>query len=195
MVKSANLASEELISVFSYRLNLKDRLREFLNKKPSFACDVFIASNAIVVGDVRIGKKSSVWYGSVLRGDINYIEIGSFSNLQDGVIGHLSDDQPLIVGNYVTVGHGAIIHACKIEDECLIGMNATVLDGAVVGKQSIIAAGTVVPVGMVIPPGSLVAGVPGTIKRTLGDDQRNGIKKWAEKYVQVAKAHQELKSL
>ena len=83
--------------------------------------------------------------GSVLRGDINYIEIGNFSNLQDGVIGHLSDEKPLIVGNYVTVGHGAIIHACTIEDECLIGMNATVLDGAVVGKQSIVAAGTVVP--------------------------------------------------
>jgi len=96
------------------------------------------------------------------------------------------------VGNYVTVGHGAIIHACRIEDECLIGMNATVLDGAVVGKQSIVAAGTVVPAGMLIPPGSLVAGVPGTIKRQLGVEQRNGLKKWAEKYLEVAKAHQEL---
>ena len=118
--------------------------------------------------------------------------IGNFSNLQDGVIGHLSDEKPLIVGNYVTVGHGAIIHACRIEDECLIGMNATVLDGAVVGKQSIVAAGTVVPAGMLIPSGSLVAGVPGTIKRQLGVEQRNGLKKWAEKYLEVAKAHQEL---
>ena len=81
--------------------------------------------------------------------------------MQDGVIGHLSDDYPLIVGDYVTVGHGAVIHACKIGDECLIGMNATILDGAVIGRQSIIAAGTVVPTGMVVPEGSLVAGVPG----------------------------------
>lgn len=173
-------------------MNVKDRLAEFLAQKPSCGSDVFIAPNAVVVGDVRIGKQSSIWYGSVLRGDINYIQIGSFSNLQDGVIGHLSDDRPLLVGDYVTVGHGAIIHACTIEDECLIGMNATVLDGAVVGKQSIIAAGTVVPAGMLIPPGSLVAGVPGTIKRQLGVEKRNGLKKWAEKYLEVAKAHQEL---
>ena len=173
-------------------MNVNDRLTEFLARKPTCESDVFIAPNAIVVGDVRIGKQSSVWYGSVLRGDINYIQIGSFSNLQDGVIGHLSDERPLLVGNYVTVGHGAIIHACTIEDECLIGMNATVLDGAVVGKQSIVAAGTVVPSGMLIPPGSLVAGVPGTIKRQLGVEKRNGLKKWAEKYLEVAKAHQEL---
>jgi len=173
-------------------LNVKDRLAEFLAQQPTCDSGVFIAPNAIVVGDVRIGKQSSIWYGSVLRGDINYIEIGNFSNLQDGVIGHLSDEKPLIVGNYVTVGHGAIIHACTIEDECLIGMNATVLDGAVVGKQSIVAAGTVVPAGMLIPPGSLVAGVPGTIKRELGIEKRNGLKKWAEKYLQVARAHQEL---
>lgn len=173
-------------------MNVKDRLAEFLGQKPTYESDVFIAPNAIVVGDVRIGKQSSIWYGSVLRGDINYIQIGNFSNLQDGVIGHLSDDRPLLVGDYVTVGHGAIIHACTIEDECLIGMNATVLDGAVVGKQSIVAAGTVVPVGMLIPPGSLVAGVPGTVKRELGIEKRNGLKKWAEKYLDVAKAHQEL---
>ena len=195
MVKSVNLANDEIISILTHRLNVKDRLRKFLFQKPSLDPNIFIASNAIVIGDVRIGKQSSVWYGSVLRGDINYIEIGCFSNLQDGVIGHLSDQQPLIVGDYVTVGHGAIIHACQIEDECLIGMNATVLDGVVVGKQSIIAAGTVVPVGMHIPPGSLVAGVPGEIKRTMGSEQRNGIKKWAEKYLLVAKAHLELRSL
>ena len=94
----------------------------------------------------------------------------------------------MIVGSFVTVGHGAVIHACQIEDECLIGMNSTVLDGAVIGKYSIIAAGSVVPQGMVVPEGSLVAGVPGQIKRTLPADQRASIKGWAEKYIEVAEA-------
>jgi NDP-sugar pyrophosphorylase family protein len=101
-------------------LNVKSRLREFLSKKVSLGEGSWIAPNATVLGDVRIGVQSSVWYQSVLRGDINYIEIGKCTNLQDGVIGHLSDDYPLIVGDYVTVGHGAVIHACKIGDECLI---------------------------------------------------------------------------
>ena len=153
---------------------------------------MFIAPKATVVGDVRLGQDSNVWYGAVLRGDINFISVGEGSNLQDGVIGHLSDDLPLEVGAYVTVGHGAVIHACQIEDECLIGMNSTVLDGAVIGRHSIIAAGTVVPQGMVVPEGSLVAGVPGQIKRTLNADQRAGIKGWAEKYLEVAKAHKNL---
>ena len=153
---------------------------------------MFIAPKATVVGDVRLGQDSNVWYGAVLRGDINFISVGEGSNLQDGVIGHLSDDLPLEVGAYVTVGHGAVIHACQIEDECLIGMNSTILDGAVIGRHSIIAAGTVVPQGMVVPEGSLVAGVPGQIKRTLNADQRAGIKGWAEKYLEVAKAHKNL---
>lgn len=173
-------------------MDVKIRLGQFLVKKPTLASSVYISPSANVIGDVRLGDFSSVWYGTVLRGDINYIEIGSYSNLQDGVIGHLSDDFPLLVGDFVTVGHGAVIHACQIEDECLIGMNSTVLDGAVIGKHSIVAAGTVVPQGMVVPEGSLVAGVPGQIKRTLNADQRAGIKGWAEKYLEVAKAHKNL---
>ena len=173
-------------------MDVKIRLGQFLAKKPTLASSVYISPSANVIGDVRLGEFSSVWYGTVLRGDINYIEIGSHSNLQDGVIGHLSNDFPLIVGDFVTVGHGAVIHACQVEDECLIGMNSTVLDGAVIGKHSIIAAGTVVPQGMVVPEGSLVAGVPGQIKRTLTADQREGIKGWAEKYIEVAKAHKNL---
>ncbi|MBT7649735.1 MAG: gamma carbonic anhydrase family protein [Opitutae bacterium] len=173
-------------------MDVKIRLEEFLSKKPTLAPSAYVSPTANVIGDVRLGDFSSVWYGSILRGDINYIEIGSHSNLQDGVIGHLSNDFPLIVGDFVTVGHGAVIHACQVEDECLIGMNSTVLDGAVIGKHSIIAAGTVVPQGMVVPKGSLVAGVPGQIKRTLTADQRAGIKGWAEKYIEVAKAHKNL---
>ena len=173
-------------------MNVKNRLREFLSKKVSLGEGSWIAPNATVVGDVRIGVQSSVWYQCVLRGDINYIEIGKCTNLQDGVIGHLSDDHPLIVGDYVTVGHGAVIHACKIGDECLIGMNATILDGAIIGKQSIIAAGTVVPTGMVVPEGSLVAGVPGKIKSLVNQEKRESLKGWAEKYLEVTKSHSEL---
>ena len=150
---------------------------------------MFIAPKATVIGDVRLGQDSSVWYGAVLRGDINFISVGEGSNLQDGAIGHLSDDLPLEVGAYVTVGHGAVIHACVIEDECLVGMNATILDGARIGRQSIVAAGTVVPQGMQVPEGSLVAGVPATISKTLSPERRQGLRRWAEKYVEVAKAH------
>ena len=150
---------------------------------------MFIAPKAIVVGDVRLGQDSSVWYGAVLRGDINFISVGEGSNLQDGVIGHLSDDLPLEVGDYVTVGHGAVIHACVIEDECLVGMNATILDGARIGRQSIVAAGTVVPQGMQVPEGSLVVGVPATTRKALSSERREGLRQWAEKYVEVARAH------
>jgi gamma-carbonic anhydrase len=174
-------------------LNVKSRLGNFLSKQVSLGEGAWVAPNATLVGDVRVGIQSSVWYQCVLRGDINYIEIGRFSNLQDGVIGHLSDDYPLIVGDYVTVGHGAIIHACRIEDECLVGMNATILDGAVIGRQSIIAAGAVVPAGMVVPAGSLVAGVPGEMKRLLSAEKRESLKGWAEKYLEVTKAHRNLK--
>jgi carbonic anhydrase/acetyltransferase-like protein (isoleucine patch superfamily) len=171
-------------------LKLPDRLATYLSKKPALGEGVFIAPSATVVGDVRLGDGCSVWYGSVLRGDINFISIGEGTNLQDGVIGHLADEFPLEVGKYVTVGHGAVIHACVIEDECLIGMNATVLDGARIGRQSIVAAGTVVPQGMQVPEGSLVAGVPAVTRRTLSPDRRLGLRKWAEKYVEVSKAHQ-----
>jgi len=171
-------------------LKLPERLANYLNKNPALGEGVFIAPSATVVGDVRLGDGSSVWYGAVLRGDINFISIGEGTNLQDGVIGHLADDFPLEVGKYVTVGHGAVIHACVIEDECLIGMNATVLDGARIGRQSIVAAGTVVPQGMQVPEGSLVAGVPAATRRTLSPERRLGLRKWAEKYVEVSKAHQ-----
>ena len=171
-------------------MKLSERLSLHLKKKSVFESGVFVAPGAIVLGDVRLGKNANIWYGAVLRGDINSISIGEGSNIQDGVIGHLSDDYPLIVGNYVTVGHGAVIHACTIEDECLIGMNSTILDGARIGRQSIVAAGAVVSSGMEVPAGSLVAGIPATIKKTLSAERRTGLRKWAEKYLEVAKAHQ-----
>lgn len=173
-------------------MKVEDRLTSFLFTRPSFDNSCYVASTATVVGDVRIGNHSSIWYGCVLRGDINYISIGECTNLQDGVIGHLADDFPLTVGDFVTVGHGAILHACTIEDECLIGMGATILDGAHIGKQSIIAAGTVIPMGMQVPPGSLIAGVPGQLKKPLSQEKRKSLRGWAEKYLAVKEAHRQL---
>ena len=172
-------------------MDLTEQLDKYMSEEPLYGPDVFVAPTAVVIGDVQLDEGASVWYGAVLRGDINSIKIGKFSNLQDGVIGHLADDHSLVVGQYVTVGHGAVIHACEIEDECLIGMNSTVLDGAKIGKQSIVAANSVVPAGMDVPEGSLVAGVPACIKRQLSDEERNKLKGWAEKYLVVAKAHRE----
>ncbi|MFP6886105.1 MAG: gamma carbonic anhydrase family protein [Opitutales bacterium] len=170
-------------------MTVSERLERFLTKEPTLADDVFIAPGATVVGDVRLGSRSSVWYGCVLRGDINFIQIGEGTNVQDGSIVHLDDDYPAVVGDYVTIGHAAVIHACIVEDECLIGMNATILDGAVVGRRSIVGAGSLVLQGMKIPPGSLVAGVPAKVKRLLSEEEQDALKPWAEKYVAVAAAH------
>lgn len=172
-------------------MDTTDRLDKHLGEEPLYGPDVFVAPTAVVMGDVQMDEGSSLWYGGVLRGDINSIKIGKFSNLQDGVIGHLADEHSLVVGKYVTVGHGAVIHACEIADECLIGMNSTILDGAKIGKQSIVAAGSLVPAGMDVPAGSLVAGVPAKIKRKLSGEEKKNLKKWAEKYLVVAKAHRE----
>ena len=172
-------------------MDTTERLDKHLGDEPLYGPDVFVAPTAVVMGDVQMDEGSSLWYGGVLRGDINSIKIGKFSNLQDGVIGHLADEHSLVVGKYVTVGHGAVIHACEIADECLIGMNSTILDGAKIGKQSIVAAGSLVPAGMDVPAGSLVAGVPAKIKRKLSGEEKKNLKKWAEKYLVVAKAHRE----
>jgi carbonic anhydrase/acetyltransferase-like protein (isoleucine patch superfamily) len=172
-------------------MDTTDRLEKYLGEEPMYGPDVFVAPTAVVVGDVQLDEGASLWYGGVLRGDINSIKIGKFSNLQDGVIGHLADDHPLVVGQYVTVGHGAVIHACEVEDECLIGMNSTILDGAKIGRQSIVAANSLVPAGMQVPGGSLVAGVPAKVKRKLTQEEREKLKGWAEKYLLVAKAHRE----
>ena len=172
-------------------MDTTERLEKFLGEEPMYGPDVFVAPTAVVVGDVQLDEGASLWYGGVLRGDINSIKIGKFSNLQDGVIGHLADDHPLVVGQYVTVGHGAVIHACEVEDECLIGMNSTILDGAKIGRQSIVAANSLVPAGMEVPEGSLVAGVPAKVKRELTQEERDKLKAWAEKYLLVAKAHRE----
>lgn len=141
----------------------------------------FVADGAKIIGAVTLKEYSSVWFNSVVRGDVNRIEIGRYSNIQDNSVVHVADDYPTIVGDFVTVGHNCIIHGAIIEDHCLIGMGAIVLNGAVIGKGSIIAAGAVVKEGMVVPPHSLVVGVPGKIVKQVPDDW-NSIHSQAVKY-------------
>ena len=163
--------------------SLERQLDTFLRRDPRLGIGVYLARTAVVVGDVTLGDHSSVWYGAVLRGDINRIVVGHHSNVQDNAVLHLADDFPCLVGNWVTIGHSANVHACKIGDECLIGMGATVLDGTVVGAQSLIGANALVTPGTVIPPGSLVVGSPAKVKRPLTAEERAGLRHWAEKYV------------
>jgi carbonic anhydrase/acetyltransferase-like protein (isoleucine patch superfamily) len=159
------------------------QLERFLARKPRLGSGVYIAHGAVVVGDVEIGDQSSAWYNAVLRGDINCIRVGHHSNIQDNAVLHLADDFPCLVGSWVTIGHGAIVHACTLEDEVLVGMGATILDGAVIGTQSIVGANALVPPGMQVPPGSLVLGVPGRVVRSLPTAERAKIRGWAAKYV------------
>ncbi len=168
---------------------LEKRLEAHLGKTPDISPDAYIDPKAVVVGDVTVGAHASVWPGVVLRGDINFIKIGEGTNLQDGTVVHVADDYGATVGNNVTVGHLALIHACTIHDQCLIGMHATILDGAEIGEQSIVGAGALVTKGMKIPPGSLVLGAPAKVVKQLDDATRAGLLTWAQKYQQVGRAH------
>lgn len=170
-------------------MTIDERLDRHLGRTPDTARAAFVAANATVVGDVTLGLRSSIWYGCVLRGDINSIVIGDASNVQDGTIVHLADDHGVTVGNYTTIGHAAIIHACEIGNECLIGMGATVLDGAKIGDQCIVGANALVTQRFVAPPGSMILGSPAKVARPLTEAERGGLRRWAEKYVAVAGAH------
>lgn len=162
---------------------LERQLDRFLSRRPRLGEGVYIVRGAVVMGDVKLGDHSSVWYNAVLRGDINRIVVGHHTNIQDNAVLHLADEFPCILGHHVTVGHSAIVHACKVGDEVLIGMGAVILDGAVVGKQSLIGAKALVTQGMKIPPGSLVLGAPARVVRRLTPKERAGLKYWADKYV------------
>jgi len=170
-------------------MTIDERLEKFLSRQPDTTAAAFVADDASVMGDVRLARDSSVFYGCVLRGDIESIIIGEGSNVQDGTIIHLADDLPAIVGAHTTIGHGAMVHACRIGDECLIGMRSVVLDGAEIGDQCLIAAGSVITPRTKIPAGSLVMGMPGKVVRQLSPAERAGLRAWSEKYVFVARAH------
>jgi len=154
---------------------------------PSIHPSAFIAQSADLIGRVTIGEESSIWYNSTLRGDINEIIIGPRSNVQDNAVIHLADDYGCYVGELVTVGHSAILHACTVKDETLIGMGAIVLDGAVIGERCIIGAGALVTGGTIIPPGSLVLGSPAKIIKSIPLDEQSKIKDWALKYVRQSR--------
>jgi carbonic anhydrase/acetyltransferase-like protein (isoleucine patch superfamily) len=161
-------------------------LDTFLRRKPTLGQSVYIAHGAVVLGDVTLGDHASVWHNAVLRGDINRIVVGHHSNIQDTAVVHLAEDLPCLIGGYVTVGHSAVVHACTVGDETLIGMGATILDGAIIGAQCLIGANALVTQGIQIPDGSLVLGTPAKVVRALTASERAGLKIWAENYVQGA---------
>ena len=165
---------------------LDPQLEKYLRQNPRLGKGVYLAKTAVVLGDVTLGDHSNIWYGSVVRGDIHRIEVGHHSNIQDNAVLHVADDYPCVIGAWVTVGHSAVVHACQIGDECLIGMGATILDGAVIGEQSIVGANALVTQGMQVPPRSMVLGSPAKVVRPLKEEEVDGLKVWAQKYVDNA---------
>ena len=156
---------------------------------PRIAQDAYIADDATVVANVEIGPEASVWHQAVLRGDVAHIVLGAQSNVQDGAVVHTADDLPAIIGRLVTVGHKAIVHACTVEDEVLVGMGSIILDGAHIGTRSIIGANATVKQGLEVPPGSLVLGTPGKVVRTLSEAEQDEIKMWALRYVRLSREY------
>jgi len=162
-----------------------------LKKGPTIHSSAWVVPGAKVLGDVVLEEESSVWYGAVLRGDINRIIIGPRSNVQDNAVIHVDTGYPTILGELVTVGHTAVVHACKIDNEVLVGMGSIILDDVEVGARSIIGANALVTMGMKIPPGSLVLGSPAKIRRELTLDEQKDIARWASSYVETSKQYRE----
>ncbi|MFF4733175.1 gamma carbonic anhydrase family protein [Streptomyces mirabilis] len=160
-------------------------------KEPQVDPEAFTAPTSVVVGDVTLHAGASVWYGAVLRADFGPIVIGADSNIQDNCTLHVDPGFPITVGERVSVGHNAVLHGATVEDDCLIGMGATVLNGAVIGAGSLVAAQALVPQGMRVPPGSLVAGVPAKVKRPLTEEERQGLTLNGTFYVDLAKTHKQ----
>jgi len=161
-------------------------LRPYRGRVPAVHPTAFVDASAQVIGDVEIGSDSSVWMQVVVRGDVNFIRIGRRSNVQDGSVVHvMHETHPTIIGDDVTIGHGAIVHGCTIGDRVLVGMGAIILNGAVIHEESIVAAGTLVPERTVIPARSLVMGSPGKVRRVLGDADVVSIREYAENYVRL----------
>ena len=165
----------------SYHFQLVDDLK--------IAPDAWVAPNATLVGDVTLGEESSVWFNCVIRGDLSPVRIGKQSNVQDGCILHVGAEYPCTLGDRVSLGHGAIVHGATVEDDCLIGMRATVLNGAIIGKGSIVGAGAVVPENMVVPPGSLVLGVPAKVAKPLMAVHAEAIAATAQAYVGYSRGY------
>jgi len=170
---------------------MKEMIGNYKDKYPKIHDSALVAPTADVIGDVTIGEKSSIWHQAVLRGDVNKIKIGSCTNIQDGTIVHVAEDYPTIIGNNVTIGHGAIVHGCTVEDGAFIGMGAIILDGAIIGKGSLIGAGALVTEGKEIPPFSLVVGVPGKVVKKLSDKHIKMAEDRAVSYTKLAEEYKE----
>ena len=162
-------------------------IRSYRGRTPKIPASAYIDPDAVIIGDVTIGELSSVWPCVVIRGDVNWIRIGARTNIQDGSVLHvMKDTHPLVLGDEVTVGHGAILHGCTIESRVLIGMGSVLLNGVKIGAGSIIAAGTLVPEGTVVPPGSLFMGHPGKFRRALTPEDQESINAYAARYIEYA---------
>lgn len=173
-------------------MNFNDQISEFLLREPSIAESAWIAPTAFVIGSVTLADQVSLWPGCSLRGDIAPIRIGAHSNIQDNAVVHVADDLPAVIGEWVTVGHQATVHACTIEDEVLVGIGSVILDGAYVGARSIIGANATVTPRTVIPPGSMVLGSPAKVVRALSESEQAGIRRWAERYVILSRRYRDL---
>ncbi|MEV8592143.1 gamma carbonic anhydrase family protein [Streptomyces sp. NPDC052012] len=160
-------------------------------REPKVDPGAFVAPTASVIGDVTLEAGASVWYGAVLRGDVESISVGADANVQDNCTVHADPGFPVRIGARVSVGHNAVVHGATVEDDCLVGMGATVLNGAVIGAGSLVAAQALVPQGMVVPPGSLVAGVPAKVRRELSEEERQGVTLNGTMYAELGKLHRE----
>lgn len=167
-------------------------IRSYRGVVPKISASAYIDHSAQVIGNVDVGERSSIWPNVTARGDVNTIRIGNDSNIQDNSCLHCDEGLfPLIIGDRVTVGHMVMLHGCTVEDDCLIGIGAVILNGARIGRGSVIAAGAVVPEGMEVPPGSMVMGVPGKVKRQLSDEERERFRQNARHYVAAARIYRD----
>ena len=165
-------------------------IRPFGGKTPALHDTAFAAEGAVVVGDVAVGEQSSLWFGAIVRGDVNFVRIGARTNVQDHSVLHVtSHTHPTVLGDDVTIGHRVTLHGCTIRDRCLIGIGAIVLDGAVVGEETLVGAGAVVPPGMVVPPRTLALGSPAKVKRELTAEEIAFFRTSAQNYVRYAQQY------
>ncbi len=167
-------------------------IRPFRGKYPQIHPTAFIEESAQVIGDVIIGEQSSLWFNTVVRGDVFYIRIGDRTNIQDGTVVHVTNGtHATVLEDEVTVGHNVTLHGCHVERGCLIGMGSVVMDGARIGRESLVAAGALVAPGTQVPPRSLVIGVPAKVKRELTEEEIAGLKVYWQNYIEYARAYQE----
>jgi carbonic anhydrase/acetyltransferase-like protein (isoleucine patch superfamily) len=164
-------------------------IRSYRGRRPQIAASAYVDPSAQVIGDVEVGEGASVWCNVTIRGDVNRIVIGAESNIQDNCCLHVDRDEPLEIGDRIVVGHSVTLHGCRIADDCLIGMGATVLSGARIGPGSIIAAGSLVLEGAEVPPQSIVMGAPGKVRRTTTPEERERVRRNAASYVELSREY------